>query len=208
MIDPVWDALFVVPYQSSDETDVDEGIDPETDSDEVTVNVPSRAWVTRPPTYRAAVVSLQSVNLPSPNFTYHTLQVTEAIAQLDLLVKTCQKELNQSRDMKIHVGQPHARRLGEQQEKPLPYPGKGDPIHVDLIDPTWLANHPESASCRMILHWTKPVEEEGELADVEDWSDDEIVISSSGYVNIDPVLRSGFECEGNEDSEGLYADYR
>ena len=58
MRDPTWDALFVATYQSTDETDDAEGIDPETDSEEVTVSIPSRPWVTRPPTYRAAVVSL------------------------------------------------------------------------------------------------------------------------------------------------------
>lgn len=59
-MDPVWDALFAATYQSSDETDAGESIDPETDSEEVAVSVPSRPWVTRPPTYRAAIVSLQS----------------------------------------------------------------------------------------------------------------------------------------------------
>ena len=58
MRDPTWDALCVVTYQSTDETDDAEGIDPETDSEEVTASIPSRPWVTRPPTYRAAVVSL------------------------------------------------------------------------------------------------------------------------------------------------------
>jgi len=58
MADPVWNALFAAAYQSTDETDVAGGIDPQTDSEEVAVSVPSRAWVTRPPTYRAAIVSL------------------------------------------------------------------------------------------------------------------------------------------------------
>jgi hypothetical protein len=58
MRDPTWDTLFVVTYQSTDEMDDAEGIDPETDSEEVTVSIPSRPWVMCPPTYRAAVVSL------------------------------------------------------------------------------------------------------------------------------------------------------
>jgi hypothetical protein len=58
MRDPTWDALFVVTYQSTDEMDDAEGIDLETDSEEVTVSIPSRPWVTCPPTYHAAVVSL------------------------------------------------------------------------------------------------------------------------------------------------------
>ena len=41
MTDSVWDALFVVTYQSPDETDVAEDIDPEMDSEEVAVSVPS-----------------------------------------------------------------------------------------------------------------------------------------------------------------------
>jgi hypothetical protein len=65
MTDPVWDALFAVAYQSTDETDRSDGIDPETDSDELAINVPSRPWVTCPPTYRAAIVSfiLMPLNL-------------------------------------------------------------------------------------------------------------------------------------------------
>jgi len=64
MKDPTWDALFVATYQSTDETDDAEGIDPETDGEEVAMSVPSRPWITRPPTYRAAVVSV-------PLFSYH-----------------------------------------------------------------------------------------------------------------------------------------
>ena len=104
----------------------------------------------------------------SPDVTYFASQVATAIQQLDLLVKTRQTEINQSKDVKSHVGQPHARRLGEWKEKPLPYPGKGDPIDLDLLEPKWLAEHPESASHRMILRWAKPEVEEGDLADAED----------------------------------------
>lgn len=35
MTDPIWDALFVVVYQSTGETDQSDGIDPETDSDKL-----------------------------------------------------------------------------------------------------------------------------------------------------------------------------
>jgi len=142
--------------------------------------------------------------------TYYDLQVTDAIEQLDMLVKTRRIQTNQSRDIKSHVGQPHARRLGEPREKPLPYPGKGDAIHLDLIDPTWLAEHPESASCRMILHWTKlEAEEEGELADVED-DDEGEGAQGADDDDIDPQLRAdpdnGGLGEFDTDSEGLYAD--
>ena len=82
----------------------------------------------------------------SPDVTYFASQVATAIQQLDLLVKTRRTEINQSKDVKSHVGQPHARRLGEWKEKLLPYPGKGDPIDLDLLEPKWLAEHPESAS--------------------------------------------------------------
>ena len=41
MTDPILNALFVVAYQSTDKTDVAEGIDPQTDSEKVAVSVPS-----------------------------------------------------------------------------------------------------------------------------------------------------------------------
>jgi len=191
MGDPVWDALFTVTYQSTDETDQSESIDPETESEELVVSVPSRPWVTRPPTYRATVVA-------------------DAIEQLDLLVKTRRSEINQSKDIKPHVGQPHARRLGESKEKPLPYPGKGDPINLDLVDQIWLAEHPESGSRRMILGWTKPETEEGDLADAEDEGMDEEDWSrgdDDGF--IDPQLRRSDLDDGSlegSDDEDLYAD--
>jgi hypothetical protein len=129
-----------------------------------------------------------------------------------VLVKTRRTEINQSKDVKSHIGQPHARRLGERKEKPLPYPGKGKPIDLDLIDPIWLAEHPESASRRMVLNWTKLEVEEGDLADVEDesmcvehWSqnddDDEDAV-------IDPQLRFGLDGGSPEgsDEDDLYAD--
>ena len=92
--------------------------------------------------------------------TSHALEVADAIEQLDLLVKARRTEINQSKDIKSHIGQPHARRVGECNDKPLPYPRKGDPIHLDLVDPIWLEEHPESASRWMILHWTKLEAEE------------------------------------------------
>jgi len=140
MKDPVWDALFVAAYQSTDETDDAEGIDPETESEEPAVSFPSRPWVACLPIYWAAVVSVHSIILLSPDVTYHAPQVADAFGQLNSLVKTCRIEMK-SKDIKSHIGQPHARRLrvSEPKEKPLPYPGKGDLIHLDLIDPTWLA---------------------------------------------------------------------
>lgn len=60
MMNPVWDALFAAMCQLSDEMDAGEGIDPKTDSEEVDISVPSWPWVTHPPTYQAAIVSLQS----------------------------------------------------------------------------------------------------------------------------------------------------
>ena len=100
---------------------------------------------------------------------------------------------NQSKDIKSHIGQPHARRLGEQKEKPLPYPGKGDPIHLDLVDQVWLGGHPESASHQMILHWTKEEVNDGELGDVEDGMiKDWEAAQDEGEDNyIDLELRSG-----------------
>ena len=76
-------------------------------------------------------------------------------------------KINQSKDIKSHIGQPHARWLGEQKEKPLPHPGKNDLIHLDLVDQLWLSGHLESASHWIILPWTKEEVDDGELGDVE-----------------------------------------
>jgi hypothetical protein len=60
MQDPVWDFLFEVIYQSTDETDSEENVDPDTEtstSEDVTVSTAVRDWVTRPPTYQESAVS-------------------------------------------------------------------------------------------------------------------------------------------------------
>jgi hypothetical protein len=49
MQEPVWDFLFEAIYQSSEETDDDENVDPDTEmssSDEVGVSTTARDWVT------------------------------------------------------------------------------------------------------------------------------------------------------------------
>jgi hypothetical protein len=64
MDEPVWDFLFEVIYQSTDETDGEENVDPDTEtstSEEITVSTAARDWVTRPPTYRHSVVG--AINL-------------------------------------------------------------------------------------------------------------------------------------------------
>jgi len=86
----------------------------------------------------------------------------------------------------------------------LPYPGKGDPIHLDLIDLIWLDEHPESASRRMILHWTKLEAEEGELADAEDEGMDGGDWAQVKDDDIDPKLRSDHG-DDDSDTKGLYA---
>jgi hypothetical protein len=47
-----WDFFFHVLYQSTDESDDSEVLDPDTESDnEVDVVATKKPWVTRPPTY-------------------------------------------------------------------------------------------------------------------------------------------------------------
>ncbi|KAK0434918.1 hypothetical protein EV421DRAFT_1838108, partial [Armillaria borealis] len=57
---PELDFFFVPAYQSTDESDQDDGIDPDTDTEKsAEVRVPSvkKPWITRPPLYRGAEVS-------------------------------------------------------------------------------------------------------------------------------------------------------
>jgi hypothetical protein len=54
MQEPAWDFLFEVIYQSLDETDSQDDVDPDTDtsmSEEPKVNTVTRDWITQPPTY-------------------------------------------------------------------------------------------------------------------------------------------------------------
>ena len=59
MQEPAWDFMFEVIYQSSDETDSQDDVDPDTDtstSNEPKANAVSQDWVTRPLAYRHAAV--------------------------------------------------------------------------------------------------------------------------------------------------------
>lgn len=54
-VDEEWGFLFETVYQSTDETDPEETVDPGTDTssaDEPQVSTARRDWITRPPTYR------------------------------------------------------------------------------------------------------------------------------------------------------------
>jgi hypothetical protein len=53
-----WDFAFEVPYQSTDESDIgEEAIDPESDGDDIPVNLTRKPWKSRAPTYRRPAVS-------------------------------------------------------------------------------------------------------------------------------------------------------
>lgn len=59
MTEPAWDFMFEAVYQSTDETDYENTVDPETDAsetDEIKVSMGARDWITRPPTYRTSEV--------------------------------------------------------------------------------------------------------------------------------------------------------
>lgn len=57
----MWDFAFSYPYQSTDETDGESVVDPDTDTSEAEnakVSTGTRSWITRPPMYRAPEVFL------------------------------------------------------------------------------------------------------------------------------------------------------
>ena len=61
LTDPAWDFMFEAIYQSTDETDDENTVDPETDSsgaDVIKVSTAACNWITRPLAYRANEVGL------------------------------------------------------------------------------------------------------------------------------------------------------
>lgn len=80
--------------------------------------------------------------------------------------------------------QPRGRRLGNPKEKPLPFPGKTKPISLDAVSLFWLQSHPECATSRLILGYTKQEKDEDEpLRPEESGGEDD----DEAY--LDPVLR-------------------
>ena len=58
--DKQWDFLFQAAYQSVDESEDDQPLDPDTDNEDESnpqVKGNRRVWVSHPPTYRADIVS-------------------------------------------------------------------------------------------------------------------------------------------------------
>lgn len=54
---PEWDFFFQPCYQSTDESDIDDGIDPDTETEEqLDVSSTRKPWISRPPMYRTKEV--------------------------------------------------------------------------------------------------------------------------------------------------------
>jgi hypothetical protein len=83
---------------------------------------------------------------------------------------------------------PHGRHLGSPKEKPLPFPGKTQPIRFNAINPHWLQSHPENHSARLIYGYTPHTKEETE--DLE---------GNLGYGDGEEDYDAGVEGDGDED---------
>ena len=76
MVDSHWDFVFEIPYQSTDESDIDEGaIDPESDGDEVPVNLTRKPWKSHAPTYRKEIVCFPCYGIIAAELTYSADQL-------------------------------------------------------------------------------------------------------------------------------------
>lgn len=62
----------------------------------------------------------------------------------------------------------HGRKLGTPKEKLLPYPGRATAITLNMIDPEWLDEHPESPNTCFITGYTKTEPEEDRGFDAGD----------------------------------------
>ncbi|KAF8179740.1 hypothetical protein K438DRAFT_1977105 [Mycena galopus ATCC 62051] len=117
--------FFQAPYQSSDESDDAEVIDPATDvdsDDEIPVSATTKPWISRPPMYRDG-------------------KVTEWVSELDDLVmagRAKQKKLHRSKTSG------HPRKRGEWKDKGLPsLQAHQLKIPLDAVLPQWLEEHME-----------------------------------------------------------------
>lgn len=125
---------------STDESDQDDLLDPDTD-DEENIPVASRQkpWIKRRPLYRSDIVFL---TVSSSMYCYLLInQVNRATMHLDELHQAKVKAAAKLKDAKIGSF-PHAVTLGHPKERCLPNPvRKYGIILITAIDVDWLARH-------------------------------------------------------------------
>ncbi|KAJ7310846.1 hypothetical protein DFH08DRAFT_974245 [Mycena albidolilacea] len=117
--------FFQAPYQSSDESDDSDVVDPGTDlesGDEVPVSAGRKPWLSRPPMYRDH-------------------EVTDWVSDLDNLVMAArgkQKKLHRNKTSA------HPRKRGEWKDRGLPSLQANQlKIPLAAVLPAWLEDHPE-----------------------------------------------------------------
>lgn len=144
----LWDFAFQAAYQSTDESDDDDAVDPDTETeDEVPVRTKQKPWISRPPTYRGAVIQ-------------------DGFDDLDEQVKKQRKE-----NAKNYPAQtrPHPRRRGNPKNVSLPYIStRGIKIPREGVDTKWLQMNPDEDRPTRIA----PPAELAELEESEGCSDE------------------------------------
>ncbi|KAJ7694968.1 hypothetical protein B0H14DRAFT_3905564 [Mycena olivaceomarginata] len=117
--------FFQAPYQSSDESDDSDVVDPGTDlesGDEVPVSATRKPWLSRPPMYRDH-------------------EVTEWVSDLDNLVMAARGKQKKLHRNKMSA---HPRKRGEWKDKGLPSLQANQlKIPLAAVLPAWLEDHPE-----------------------------------------------------------------
>ncbi|TDL17154.1 hypothetical protein BD410DRAFT_843851 [Rickenella mellea] len=147
-----YDFLFTAGYQSTDESDGNDGIDPLTDTEqELPVSTTQKPWISHPHTHRSATV-------------------TKLIRDLDcILFRRREKNLKERKATdKKNAACPHNRIRGAPRNRRLPRPRKGEPrVPRDAIDPTWLAENLDEDHENLIGEYNL-VERKVALDDFED----------------------------------------
>ncbi|KAJ7654606.1 hypothetical protein DFH06DRAFT_1474510 [Mycena polygramma] len=125
-IPPEWNWFLQPIYQSTDESDDADVVDPDTDTeeaDEVPAASTRKPWITHPPLYRSAPFN-NGVNTIDQALMERRLRLTK-----DNRGKTSS----------------HPRMRVEAKDKPLPFVSSKSTLRIrrPAIDPTWLAAHPD-----------------------------------------------------------------
>jgi len=156
--------FFTPAYQSTDESDTTPVLDPNTDideGDEILVSSTLKPWITRPPLYRTAEVSIMCQQLGPYICSTFPLQFDEWVLELDGKVMDSRRQYE--KDHKGKTG-PHARRRGRPVDAALPkLKKKNEKIPRYAIDKFWLQNHPECDKPTRIEDWGEEVQDNVEL---------------------------------------------
>lgn len=168
-ITPAFSFFFQAAYQSTDESDAEDVLDPDTDTekaDETPAQATRKPWISRAPTYRDDVVSVETY-IQRPIIDLHLFQFQTGVEQLEALVIEMRDQYTRDNRGKTAA---HPRIRGPPKDVRLPYLGAANDKKIlrSAVNTAWLLDHPDDDTPSRIQEEEPDEEEEINIDDEVD----------------------------------------